>query len=168
MSTLKTLSTKALKYSQIRAGVIKSLGVLADKFAKLRNPLLLKVGPQIAAADKLRDEILALLPSLENLHFLEPKSQVLHGVKVGFRKASDTIQADDEAKSIEIMQAHPVARSFLVSTVSINYGALEGLSDAQLNGLGMVRVKGMNAAFCSVSDGLESVAKKLGIGAQNK
>ncbi len=167
--SLKTLSDKVLKYSQIRSNVLKSLGILAEKFAKLRAPVLLKVGPQIAAADKLRDEILAMLPKLELAHFIDPKSQVLHGVKVGFRKSKESLYVADEGISIDLIERiYGTDSPLLKRTVSLDLNALSQLGDDVLAILGIKRDGGENEPICSVSDGLDAVAKKLGVGAVEK
>jgi hypothetical protein len=165
---LKPLATRALKYVDLRASVLKSCSALAAKFAKLRAPIQLKVVPQIVAAEKLADEMLALLAGLKGL-FVEPKSVVLHGVKMGFRAKADVLLMLKDVTLDQVIEQiktqHGTESTLLRVTTELDHAELKKLDADALKLLGLELCELKDEAFVTLSDGLEKLTKQLGVAA---
>jgi hypothetical protein len=162
-ASYKNLSQKALTLGQLRAAVSKALSVFADKVQASRAKLAPTISPQLAKIVALENEIKGLLESLQQSHFVEPKSQLLHNVTLGFRKEVDTLEVADNEKSIaKVIKMFGDQSVHLVVKTTLNIETLQTLPDDKLTALGIKKKVGEDKPFVRSKDGLESLVKKLG------
>lgn len=103
--------------------------------------------------------------------FEKPKTKILHGVRVGYRKAQDTIEvlnADNTVALIEKLL--PDQRDVLISTAKKPVMAgLVQLEDAQLKLIGCKRVPGTDEPIAAMAETeLDKVVQALMKGAIEK
>lgn len=87
--------------------------------------------------------------------FVKPKSKVLHGIKVGYKKGTDTFEVASEEHTISrIRQQLPELEILLVKVEeSVIKGGLKQLTDAQLIEIGVLKHIGENKPFCEAEEG---------------
>lgn len=87
--------------------------------------------------------------------FGKPKSRVLHGIKVGYKKDKDSFEVASEEHTISrIRQQLPELEILLVkSEESVIKAALKQLTDAQLIEIGVLKHIGENKPFCEAEEG---------------
>ncbi len=96
--------------------------------------------------------------------FAQPKTRILHGVRVGFRKAKDTLQVLDAGNTVNLIKKHwPEHVDVMIATDERPViDALEQLDDAQLKLIGCRRVPGTNEAQVKLADtDLDKVVQAL-------
>jgi hypothetical protein len=103
--------------------------------------------------------------------FEKPKTKILHGVRVGYRKAKDVVQVLNADNTCALIEKHlPDQVEVLISTKkSPVIAGLEQLDDAQLKHVGCKRVPGSDEPFAALADTeLDKVVQALMKGAIEK
>lgn len=85
--------------------------------------------------------------------FEKPKTRILHGVRVGFRKSKDTVQVLDEANTCALIEKHLADQvDVLISTTRKPVIAgLAQLDDAQLRLIGCKRLPGSDEPVAALA-----------------
>lgn len=86
--------------------------------------------------------------------FDKPKTRILHGIRVGYRKAQDTVQVLNADNTVALIKrAIPEQQGVLISTTEkpVMDGLMQ-LDDATLKLIGCKRVPGSDAPFAKLAD----------------
>ena len=115
----------------------------------------------------------ALLASVTDARdvFEKPKTKILHGVRVGYRKAKDSIQVLNADNTCALIEKHlPDQVDVLISTTKKPVMAgLEQLDDEQLRKIGCKRVAGRDEPIAALAETeLDKVVAALMKGAIEK
>jgi chemotaxis response regulator CheB len=161
-----TASTKAATSPEIAA-----IDVLARQYADaqtdldtLTNELKTEIDAAVRkrwadlrrATTRAAERYDALLAAVADAReaFERPKTRILHGVRVGYRKAADVVQvlnADNTCALIKRLL--PDQQDVLISTTETPVmDGLKQLDDAQLKLIGCRRVPGNDAPFAKLAD----------------
>jgi len=103
--------------------------------------------------------------------FEQPKTRILHGIRVGYRKAKDSIQVlNDDNTCALIKKLLPEQQDVLISTTERPVmSALEQLEDDQLKRIGCRRVPGKDEPVAKLADtDLDKIVAALMKGAIEK
>lgn len=103
--------------------------------------------------------------------FDQPKTRILHGIRVGYRKAKDSIQVLNEENTCALIaKVFPDQRDVLISTTERPVmSALEQLEDDQLKRIGCRRVPGKDEPVAKLADtDLDKIVAALMKGAIEK
>ena len=118
-----------------------------------------------------RYEVLFSAVSQSKSVFDSPRTRLLHGVRVGFRKAKDTVQVLNEENTCALIRkALPDQEDVLIATTErVVMAAVEQLDDAQLRTIGCKRVIGRDEPVAKLADtDLDKVVAALMKGAIEK
>lgn len=168
-AALKPITDRVLKYSNLRASALKACSAFIERLAKLRIPLKAKVEPQLRSAESLEKEIIALLEK-QKAHFVQPKSLEMHGVRFGFRAQDDVLcridgqELTDEWLVAEIRRVDSSKSGYLNVIIKPDLVALKGLMPEQLERFGLKLKELDDKPFVTIKDGLDKLAKHIGIG----
>lgn len=99
------------------------------------------------------DALLAAVSDAPDV-FDKPKTRILHGIRVGYRKAKDTVQVLNPANTVELIKKHlEDQQDVLIATDERPVmDALEQLDDDVLKRIGCKRVPGTDAPFAKLAD----------------
>jgi hypothetical protein len=103
--------------------------------------------------------------------FDKPKTRIMHSIRVGFRKANDTVEVLNEANTCALIKKQlPEQRDVLISTTEKPVmSALQQLEDPQLKLIGCKRVIGKDEPVVKLADtDLDKVVAALMKGAIEK
>lgn len=105
MATLAEIERLCKDYSLARAALKEKVEALNDEIERLKRQRL----PQIRKAVELASEKhKALLMAVEDSAdiFQKPKTQIFHGIEVGFRKGRGQLQWEDEDQLIKLIHKY--------------------------------------------------------------
>ncbi len=138
MATLKDIDDKAKWYSIARGDLAMAIAHLDDEIAQLKRRLLPGIKNRVAKAKQAEAELRAAIEESPQL-FQEPRTLVMHGLRVGYRKAPGTIEIDDNERVAELIRKHfPDLFEVLVKTEHKPIKkALSALSVADLRRVGV-------------------------------
>lgn len=135
-SSISRIEKRARNYADVRlelSNLLAELNGKIDALTREKLPILKKLAAR--AADKHADLEAALVESRQL--FEKPRTIVLHGIKVGFRKNEGRIEFDDsDAVVTRIQQLMEAPDRFLRMVATPNKEALASLSVADLKRLG--------------------------------
>ncbi len=134
----KTIERAAEQYAQKCTALSETLAALDEDVTAAKKQHLPQVRRRADAAAGAKDALRAEIDSAPEL-FEKPKSRVLHGVKVGFRKQPGELDFDSEAAVVKRIEQHlpeDLDRLTRVRT-NLNKTALGQLSGADLKRLGV-------------------------------
>lgn len=120
---------------------------------------------KVAQADA---QLLALLQQAPGL-FTKPKSQVFHGLQVGYKKDAGAIEIDDAGQVVKLIRKHfPERFDDLVKTKETPIKkAIRNLTGAELQKLGIkVHSDGEVVFITDATDGVDKLVKALLKGAE--
>lgn len=116
MATLAEIEAHAKKLAEARAALAEDLQALQEETERLKRACLPKVKRGVARAAQLTAELLALVEGAPEL-FVRPKSVILHGLRLGYRKEAGKIEWDDGERVVELIRRHyPEQFDVLVKT----------------------------------------------------
>lgn len=86
--------------------------------------------------------------------FDSPKTRILHGIRVGYRKAQDAIHVLNQGNTCDLIRKHiPEQEDVLIATAeSLVMDGLKQLDDDTLKRIGCRRVPGGNEPFAKLAD----------------
>lgn len=139
MVTIQDIDRSTKAYADRRAVLVERVASLTEGIESLKREHLRGIKAAVASVKTAEAELRELI--LENpALFAKPRSLVLHGIKVGYRKASGRIEIDDEDQVVKLIRKHfPEQFDVLVKTTEKPVKkALEQLTAAELKRLGIV------------------------------
>ncbi len=139
MATMNDIDRKTKQYADARTVLVERVGSLHLGIEALKREHMRGIKGAVASARAAESELRELIEESPQL-FAKPRSIVLHGIKVGYRKATGKIEIDDEEMVVKLIRKHyPEQFDTLVKTTERPVKkALEQLSAAELKKLGIV------------------------------
>lgn len=136
---------------------------LVDELEASRRRLLPGIKKAVALVAETRDKLKAFIEAHPDL-FVQPRTLVLSGVKVGLAKGVGSLDYDDEDQVIRLIEKHfPDLADVLIKVKkSLSKKALEGLEVAELKKLGVtVEETGDRVVIKPTDGGVGKVLKAL-------
>lgn len=133
MATLTDIEGKAKKYSVARAGLQEAVAFLQLDLEQSKRRALPRIKKLVAEAKQAAAALKDAIEESPEL-FEKPRTQVMHGIKLGFQKQKGKIEWDDDERVVALIRKHfPDQFDVLVRTVYEPVKtALSGLSVADL------------------------------------
>lgn len=153
MTTLADLERRAKAVADTRAAVGDIVQSLNDGIDALKRDHMRALKAAINAAAEQHDKLKALIEANPEL-FVRPKTVVMHGIKLGFRKGTGGLEFDDEDQVIKLIRKHfPEQFDVLVKTTEKPVkSALGGLTVAELKKLGVTVESTGDVVFIAPTD----------------
>ncbi len=150
---LQKIERSCTKLSGERERLAAKVAVLqkqVDQVKKRHVAGIRRLMARVAAAHLATHELVTAAPEL----FEDPKSLVISGVKVGFKKSRDRLEIANEEKTIALIRRlYPENHaSFVQVSETAIKAALAQLDDAALKRLKVERIDGSNESFCRPQD----------------
>jgi len=144
MSDLRDIELAAEDHRRARDALEKQLSELEEQTRTLQKEHL----PQIRAAHaKAKESQLALAQFIEDgrEHFAKPKTRIVHGLKLGYRKAPDKWQWPSDLKLVALIRKHctpDLAETLTDTKTTPVKPAIKKLSESLQRKLGILIRKG--------------------------
>lgn len=136
--TLSIIETLTKRYAEARAGLSARVGELQAELDALKRKRLLGIKTALAHAAEAEAALRTAIEAAPHL-FVRPKTLVLHGVKIGFRKAPGKLVWDDADQVVALIKRHlpDQADVLIVTKETPSKPALAQLPAADLKRLGV-------------------------------
>jgi len=145
MATMQEIETKAKAHATARAELTHIMTLLNLEIEAVKKRRMDKLRKVMISATETGDALLELVAE-SKLLFTKPKSAVLHGIKLGFKKLPGKITIADEEQTIKLIRKHlPELEDLLIATV-------EKPSKDGINKLEVAQLKKIGATVTSDSD----------------
>ena len=133
MATLQEIDRLTGKYADLRGKLAAEVEALNEELEAAKKAHLQAVKRLVERTAEAHGELRAAIEESAAL-FERPKTQVLHGVKVGFRKAVGGIQFEDADQVVELIEKRlpEQAEVLIITKKKPNKEALEQLDVADL------------------------------------
>jgi hypothetical protein len=163
--TLGTIEAKAKAYADRRGMLRDCLQQVERELAAIKKRHMKELKRHIALTADCETALRAAIQSAPDL-FARPKTQILHGIKVGFRKGPgglDWEDDDDLVRRIEkLFPDDDEAERYLIVKKKPSAEALEDLDAAQLKRLGVAVIDvGDEVVIKPVETDIEKLVKAL-------
>ena len=143
MATLQEIDKLTERYADLRGKLAAEVGALEEELEAAKKGHLQAVKRLVQRAAEAHGELHAAIEESTSL-FERPKTQVLHGVKVGFRKGSGGIQFEDADQVVTLIEKHftkDECELLIITKKKPNKEALEQLD-----------VKDLKRVACTIED----------------
>lgn len=164
MSTLVEIEGATKKLAAARTTLQERVSALQEEIESARKrklPGIKSAVTEVKEAESLLEQELLAAKSL----FDEPRTIVVHGLRVGFAKGRGTITWADDASVIAKIEKlfAPKQAELLIKTVKkLRRKALNGLKAAELKQIGcVVQEAGDHVYIAPVDDAVEKLVKRL-------
>ena len=161
--TLAAIEPLAKTLATARATLDERVTALQDELTASRNRRLPGIKSAVAAAKEAESALEQAIVASPEL-FKEPRTIVVHGLRVGFAKGRGKIEWADEATVVDkIKKLFPDQAQVLVKTVeTVRKKALGALKTDELKRLGcVVREAGDHVYIAPVDDQVSKLVKRL-------
>ncbi|ADE10447.1 host-nuclease inhibitor Gam family protein [Sideroxydans lithotrophicus] len=150
MATMQEIETKAKAHAAARLALTNHVTLLNAEIEAVKQKRLKKLREAVATATETGDELLALVSESSEL-FKKPKSAVLHGIKLGFKKEKGRISFADEDQVLKLIRKHlpDLADVLIVTTEKPSKEAMNNLEAGQLKKIGVTVTADSDMAFIS-------------------
>lgn len=161
--SLQQIEKQTQALATCRAKLAEMVQALTEALEEMRRNEMPSIRRQIERASQAEAEVRALVEANPGL-FARPRTQVFHGIQVGFRKGAGKIEWDDDAFVVARIRKHfPDDVAALIRTVeSPNKEALERLEAKTLAKLGVTVTGTGDIVVCRpVESALDKAVKAL-------
>ncbi len=150
MATMNDIQQHAHAHAKARTELTAIVTLFNTEIEAVKKRRMEKIKKAVANATETGDALLALVAESEAL-FKKPKSAVLHGIKLGFKKLPGKITVTDEDQTIKLIRKHlpELADLLIVSTEKPSKDAINKLEVAQLKKIGATVTCDSDVAFIS-------------------
>lgn len=137
MSALEPIELATKSFAKERSKLADIVGDLNDEIIKLNKKALPAIKAAVNATKEAEAKLIALIEANKAL-FIKPKSVVMHGIKVGFRKQTGSIEISDEENTIKLIRKHfpEKADVLIVQKESVSKDALSHIKVDELKKIG--------------------------------
>lgn len=148
MPTMQEIEIKAKEHAAARLALTNHVTLLHAEIEAVKQKRLKKLREVVALATVTGNELLALVSESSDL-FKKPKSAVLHGIKLGFKKEKGKISFADEDQVIKLIRKHlsELADVLIVTTEKPSKEAMNNLEVGQLKKIGVTVTADSDVAF---------------------
>jgi phage host-nuclease inhibitor protein Gam len=132
------IELQARNYANAREKLATTVACLNDELDDVKKKYLARIRAQVAEAKTVQAGLRALIEAAPEL-FVKPRTVILHGIKVGYRKATGKIEFDDADQVVKLIRKHfPEQFDVLVKIEETPVKkALANLTAAELKKLGI-------------------------------
>ncbi len=102
---LAEIELKAKAYADARELLTQRVVSLNDELALLKSRRLAGIKSALGEAAKVQAELKALIEAAP-ASFEKPRTQIFHGIRVGFRKGTGKVTFEDAAKVVQLIRKH--------------------------------------------------------------
>lgn len=154
MATLEQIEQQTKAYAREREKLAEIVTALNDGMEALKRNHMARLKNAVNRAAEAGDALRALVEESPEL-FVNPKTVVLHGIKVGFQKGKGKIEWEDADQVVRLIHKHypDLADVLIVTTEKPAKEALNNLTAAELKKLGVSVTEGGDAVFIKPVDG---------------
>lgn len=136
---------------------------LQEEIADAQKRKLPGIRTAVAAVAEADAQLIAALQEVPHL-FTKPKSVVFHGLQVGYKKGSGTIEIDDAQQVVKLVRKHFPDRfdDLIRVKESPIKAAIKNLTGAELHKLGITAQSSGEVVFITdATDGVDKLVKAL-------
>lgn len=150
MATMQEIETKAKEHAAARLTLTNHVTLLNAEIEAIKQKRMKKLREAVALATSTGDELLELVRESAEL-FKKPKSAVLHGIKLGFKKEKGKISFADEEQVIKLIRKHypELADVLIVTTEKPSKEAMNTCDAIILKKIGVTVTADSDMAFIS-------------------
>lgn len=105
MSDLATIEASAKKLATAREELSEAVELLNTAVEAAKKQALPMIKRRLQRAAERQAELHALIEATPEL-FVKPRTQIFHGVKLGFRKGTGGVQFEDGARVVTLIRKH--------------------------------------------------------------
>lgn len=158
MPTMQEIEKKAKAHAEARLALTNHVTLLNAEIEEIKRKRMKKLREAVALAVATSDELLALVSESSEL-FKKPKSAVLHGIKLGFKKLPGKISFADEEQVIKLIRKNlpDLVDVLIIPTYKTSKEAMNNLEAGQLKKIGVTVSSDSDVAF--VTDPTSDVDK---------
>lgn len=161
--TLTDIEAKARAFAARRDMLRDYLALVERELQAVKKKYLKELKRRVALAADYEIELRAAIESAPEL-FAKPKTQIFHGIKVGFRKGKGKIEWEDDAALVALLKKKfpDQADDLIVTTEVPSAIGLQALDAAELRKLGVtVEDAGEQVVVKPVETDIERLVKAL-------
>lgn len=146
--TLQQIEQQAANHAKAHTALMQVTVDLKAELEGVQKRYKTKLNKAIAEAAASETALLDMVAESPKV-FQKPKSQVLHGIKCGFKKSKGKIVITDEAQTIKLIrkQLPDLAAVLIVTTETPSKEAMNSLDAAQLKKIGVTVTADTDVAF---------------------
>lgn len=154
MPTMQEIESRAKAHADARQKLNHLVIMLNAELEAVKRKRLARLRSVVAEAQQTGDALLALVAEAPDL-FKRPKSHILHGVKLGFKKEKGRIEFADADQVIKLIRKHfpELAETLIVTTERPSKEAMNNLQADQLKKIGVTVTADSDVAFIGSTDG---------------
>lgn len=141
MATFQEIERLAKDYAEARGALRSRMEALEAEIAEIRRRHITGIKRAAEAAARRREALAGAVDESRGL-FDKPRTQIMHGIRVGVMKDKGTLVWDDDAQVVGLIRRHLADRAESLVKVSEKpvKAALQSLTAAELRKIG-VRVE---------------------------
>ncbi|GER92667.1 hypothetical protein A45J_0385 [hot springs metagenome] len=142
MATLVEIERLCRDYSVARAALREKVEALNDEIERLKRQRLPQIRKAVELASERQRALRLAIEEAQDI-FQKPKTQIFHGIEVGFRKGKGTISWEDEEQVVKLIHRYypDEWENYIKVTEKPLKAALAQLSVAELKKLGITVIE---------------------------
>jgi hypothetical protein len=147
---MQEIEEKAKKHAEARTRLTQIVTLLNIEIEAVKKKRMDRLKKAVSEATETGKELLDLVAESSEL-FKKPKSAILHGIKLGYKKQKGKISFEDEAQVIKLIRKHlpELVDVLIITTEKPSKEAMNNLDVAQLKKIGATVTSDSDVAFIS-------------------
>lgn len=148
MATMQEIEIKTKEHAAARLALTNHVTLLNAEIEAVKQKRMKKLRESVTLAVETGDALLAMVKESPEL-FVKPKSAILHGIKLGFKKEKGKITFADEGQVIKLIRKHlpKLAATLIITTEKPSKEAMNGLDAKMLKQIGVTVTSDSDVAF---------------------
>lgn len=161
--SLAQIEAATLKYAEERSALGKLVETLNDKMDRIKKDALPEIRKAVNRTAEKQSVLQALIEAAKDL-FLKPRTQIFHGIKIGFNKGKGKVECGDIPQLVErVRKQCPKEFDTLFEThykpIADNFGRLDA---ATLRKLGVNIIEADDQVVIKATDsGVDKIVAAL-------
>lgn len=153
MATLNDIERQAKKYAEARESLADIVTTMNTGIETIKRDNMKRLKKAVNEAAEQHDRLKALIEAAPGC-FIKPKTQTLHGIKLGFQKGKGKIAWEDPDQVVRLIKKYfPEQADVLINTTEKPVkDALNNLTSAELKTLGISVTEAGDAVFIKPAD----------------
>lgn len=163
MATMQEIEIKAKEHAAARLALTNHVTLLNAEIEAVKQKRLKKLRELVLNASTTGDKLLALVSDSPKL-FVKPKSAVLHGIKLGYKKETGKISFEDGDQVVALIHKRlpELADVLIVTEEKPSKVAMNNLTAEQLKKIGVTVTSDSDVAFITEpSSGVDKIVNAL-------
>lgn len=148
MATMQEIEIKSKAHAAARLALTNHVTLLNSEIEAIKQKRLKKLRELVISATSTGEELLTLVSDAPKL-FVKPKSVILHGIKLGFKKEKGKISFSDEEQVIKLIRKNlpDLADVLIITNEKPSKEAMNSLEAGQLKKIGVTVTSDSDVAF---------------------